>query len=132
MTSRTRTILGWIPATIVGLFMIFASALPKFFVTPGSDLEGFMKSLGVADIILPVAITEIMVTVLFLIPRTSTVGFVLLVGFLGGAMATGLTHTAPGNMPLFPLLIIAIATLSAYFRNPELLSRLLNKPLPKA
>lgn len=130
MTFRTRAILGWIPAILVGLFMMVASALPKIFLT--EQLKPTVAPLGVADILLPLGIAELVVTVLFLIPRTSTVGFVLLIGFLGGAMATGLTHDAPGNMPFFPLIIIAIATLSAYFRTPELLSRLLGRPVSQS
>jgi hypothetical protein len=131
MTSRTRAICGWIPAILVGLFMILASGLPKFFITPGSELAAAVEPLGVMNILIPVGIMEILFSILFLIPRTSTIGFILLVSLLGGAMATGLTHDAPGNWPFFPLVIIALATLSAYFRNPELLSRVLGRPVPE-
>ncbi len=123
MLPRTRSIIGWIPAILVGLFMIPASGLPKFFIADGTDVAEFTKALGAWDIRYAVGALEIIAAVLFLIPRTTTVGFILLVGLLGGATATGLTHNVEGNWPWFPMVVLLIATVGAYFRSPELLTR---------
>lgn len=123
MTIRTKNIIGWVPAILVSLFLIIASALPKFFMVDGTPTADFMKALGAWDSRYLIGIIEIIAPVLFLIPRTTTVGFILLVGLLGGATATSLTHNVEGNWPWFPMVVLLIATFAAYFRSPELLSR---------
>lgn len=48
---------------------------------------------------------------------------------IGGALATNLTHGF-SNMEALPIYItFLLLMISAYFRNPELLSRLLKKPV---
>jgi hypothetical protein len=132
MTTRTHWIIGWTPAILVGLFLILASGGPKLFMsTEGSSLQEFATQLGIWDILFYIGILEIICAILLIIPRTSTVGFVLMIGLLGGAMATGLTHPeAEGNWPFFPLLLIGILMIGAYFRNPELLARVRKLPVP--
>lgn len=127
MTTRTQSIIGWTFAILVSLFLIVASALPKFFMADGTPTADFMKALGAWDIRYYVGALEIIAPVLFLVPRTATIGFILLVGLLGGAAATGLTHSVPGNWPWFPFVILGLAMISAYFRSPELLDRVLGK-----
>jgi hypothetical protein len=125
---RPSSILVWTINTLVGAFLIVASAAPKLFMTgPGSPLEGFSRELGVWEIMKPLGVLELVCVILWLIPRTSTVGFVLMVGLLGGAIATDITHTSETAMPAFPVAILLLITVSAYFRNPELLSRLRGK-----
>jgi hypothetical protein len=89
-----------------------------------------MQKLGVGGLEHGLGVLEIIIIVLFLIPRTSTVGFILMVGYLAGALATNLTHgfTFAEAAPLYVLLLLL--TISGYFRNPELVSRLMGKPVP--
>ena len=47
-------------------------------------------------------------------------GFVLMVGYLGGVLATLLTH---GQDPTMIYVAFVLLTISGYFRNPELLGR---------
>lgn len=132
MTTRTSTILGWAPVIAVALFIIAASAAPKFFLTDGSSLEPFMRDLGVWDLRIAYGVLELVCMILLLVPRTSTIGFILSVGLLGGALATNLTHKDVPTMPIIPLAFLFLLTLSAYFRNPELLSRFFKRPVPSA
>ncbi len=129
MKKRTTMILASIPSSLVGLFLIFVSGLPKFFMTEGSDAEPFVRALGAWDILIAVGIIEVLCGVLLLIPRTFTVGFIITVGLLGGAMATGLTHTVEGNWPWFPLVLIGLLMISAWFKSPELLWRARGKKM---
>jgi hypothetical protein len=129
MTTRTKNIIGWIPAVLVSLFLIIASGLPKFFIVDGTPTADFVNALGAGDILYPVGALEILCGILLLIPRTMTVGFIVTVGLLGGATATGLTHNVEGNWPWFPMVLILILTFSAYFRTPELLARLRGKKI---
>lgn len=132
MTTRTRAILGWTPHVLIALFLIIASAAPKLFMSgEGSSLQPFGVALGVWDIIFYIGLLELACAVLLLIPRTTTIGFVLSVGLLGGAMSTAITHPeVEGVWPWFPLLMLLIICIGSYFRSPELLSRVLKRPVP--
>lgn len=123
MTTRSQKILGWGPTILVALFMIFASGLAKFFMKDGTPTADFVKALGVWDHLYLIGALEIIAAVLLLIPRTATLGFFAMVGVLGGAMATGLTHNVEGNWPWFPFVLILVMSVGAYFRTPELLAR---------
>jgi len=65
----------------------------------------------------------------YVIPRTATVGFVLMVGYYGGALATNITHgfTVPEYAPI--LVALALMTVDAYLRKPELLWRIKGKTI---
>ncbi len=113
---------------LFALFLILASGLPKLFVhTP--EFYAFVATIGLTPTMLPmIGLLEIACAVLLLIPRTTTIGFVLCVGLLGGATATGLTHPdATGVWPWFPMVFILIISIGSYFRSPELLYRVKNK-----
>lgn len=129
MSSKASSIVGWVLAALVSLFMIFASGLPKFFPMDEAT-AAFVAALGVGDIGMFIGALEILIGILFLIPRTATIGYVLLIGLLGGAMATSLTHDVPGNWWWFPLIIIALASIAAYIRSPELLDRVMQRKVP--
>lgn len=122
------SVIGWICAILVAAFNIFAGIMKFTPVVPGSDSEKMLQKLGMTqqfDHVL--GVLELTIVVLFLIPRTSTVGFVLMIGYMAGALATNLTHGFT-NMEAMPIYItFALLTISAYFRNPELLSRLRGK-----
>ncbi|WP_408098013.1 DoxX family protein [Peredibacter sp. HCB2-198] len=73
-------ILGVLPVLI-----LFFSAYMKFNPNPEA-LAGMAKS-GIPVHLLPkLGLLEILCTVLFLIPRTSVLGAILLTGYLGGAI----------------------------------------------
>lgn len=61
---------------------------------------------------------------MFLIPRTAVLGTLLLVAYMGGAIATHLQH----NQPLGAAMgIAALVWIVAALRLPELTSRILRK-----
>lgn len=121
MKIRVGSVIGWIAAGLVGALNLFAGAAKFFPVAPGSEQDAMMQQMGLSNMVHMLGVIELVSTVLFLIPRTSAVGFVLLVGYLSGALATVLTHGQDGT----PLVVaLALLTISAYFRNPELLTRL--------
>lgn len=131
MKTRLQKVLGWAPVILVSAFLIVASGLPKLFMSSeGSALQELATALGTWEIQIYIGILEIFCAVLILIPRFSTVGFILMTGLLGGATATSLTHPeVEGVWPWFPFALLLLLTLSAYFRSPELLSRLQKKPV---
>jgi hypothetical protein len=74
-----------------------------------------------ASIITPLGILLLVCLALYLIPRTSIFGAILLTGYLGGAVAA---HTRVGDPLfshiLFPTYIAALLWLGLYFREARL------------
>ena len=94
MTSAQK--LGWVLSGLFGLFMLGASAAPKFMGM--AVAQDAMTALGWPDApLLLIGSLEVACTLLFLIPATGLMGAVLMMGSLGGAIATNL-H---GNAPLY-------------------------------
>ena len=117
MPSKPARITGWILSGLIGLFLIGASAIPKFTEWPGKS--AMMDHLGLPLPLVPVIGTvELLVTVLYLIPRTSFIGAILLTGYLGGAV---LTHVRIGDPWFFPLIIGIIAWVGLALRQPLLI-----------
>ena len=77
---------GRIISTLVILFLLFDSGLKVMKLAPAVEATarlGYPTSL-----VLPIGIAELICVLLFVIPRTSILGAVLLTGYLGGATAT--------------------------------------------
>ncbi len=126
MSTRVGSVIGWICASLVALFTLFSAAL-EFMPVTDPVTAAFVEKLGITGMGLQLGITKIIITLLYLFPRTSTVGFVLIIGYYGGALATNITHgfTFMDTLPIY--VVFALLTISAWFRNPELLARLRGK-----
>ena len=91
---------------------------------PGSPADEMGRRLGVTGMEYTLGVLEFIIIALFLIPRTSTVGFVLMIGYLGARSQRILTHGFT-NMEALPIYILfLLLMISAWFRNPELTARL--------
>lgn len=111
---KTALIAGWVLTVLVGLFLIGASGIPKFIDFPGK--AEMMSHLGLPLNLLPtIGAIEIAVAVLYLAPRTSFVGAILLTGYLGGAT---LTHFRVGDTAVFPIVIGVLAWIGLALREP--------------
>ena len=118
MSSKARLITGWVLTGLVGLFMIGVSGVPKFFDFPGK-IE-MMDKMGIPLSLLPaIAILEIAVTVIYLIPRTSFLGAILMTGYLGGAV---FTHLRIGEPWYFPIIVGVLAWVGLALRQPLIFS----------
>ena len=87
----------WTGRTLTGLFALFmlgASITPKLLQMPVA--EETMAQLGwPAGYAFTIGIIELACLVLYLIPRTSMLGAVLMMALLGGAMATQIRAGSP-------------------------------------
>lgn len=94
MSPFTLTRLGWVLSGLFGLFMLGASVAPKLLGLPVA--QETMAALGwpTAPILL-IGVLELICTLLYLIPATSTLGAVLMMAILGGAMTTQLRAESP-------------------------------------
>ena len=116
MSAKAKHITGWVLTGLVGLFLIVASGIPKFVDFPGKE-EMFGK-LGIsADISFTLGVIEVVVAILFLIPRTSFVGAILVTGYLGGAVWT---HLRVGEAWFFPIIIGVVMWVALGLRRPAI------------
>lgn len=121
MSTKAQRITGWVLTGLVGLFMIGASGIPKFIDWPGK--AEMMTKLQIPLSLLPtIGVIEIVVALIFLIPRTSLLGAILMTGYLGGAVYT---HLRVGDPWFFPIIIGVLAWLGLGLRNPSLLRQLM-------
>lgn len=116
MSPKTKRIIGWVLTGLVGLFMIGASGIAKFFDYPGKA-EQLAQLEFPTSLLATVAIVEIAVTLLYLIPRTAFLGAILMTGYLGGAVWT---HLRIGEPWFFPIIIGVLAWTGLALRRPEI------------
>lgn len=113
--SKKLRMFGWILSVLLSAFLIFASATGKF-----TDWEGkaemFARMGWTEDVMFKIGIVEVTIAVLFLIPRTAVMAAILLVAYLGGAVAT---HVRVGDPFYFPILIGVVAWGALGLRQPD-------------
>lgn len=98
------------------VLMLLMSAVMKF-VKPAPVVEGF-GHLGFPEhLAFPLGILEITSTVVYLIPRTSVLGAILLTGYLGGATVT---HLRVGDPFFAPVILGVLVWGGLYLRDPRL------------
>lgn len=104
---------------LVILFMLMDSAF-KFVISPEAVAES--AKLGFTEHhMVPLGILALISTLLYLVPRTSVLGAILLTGYFGGAIAT---HFRVGNPlfshMLFPVYLAILAWGGLWLRNERL------------
>ena len=103
MSETTMVRIGWILSGLFVLFMLGASVAPKFLGLQVAD--DTMRQLGwPVGHVLMIGIIEFVCVLLYVWPKTSVLGAVLMMGLLGGAMAT---QIRVGN-PLFSHVLFSI------------------------
>ncbi len=127
--SKVSSIIGWICAGLVTLWTLFSAVMNMLPLEGNQAGIDIATRLGVLEILFALGVVKIILVILYVIPRTSTVGFVLMVGYYAGALATNITHgfSVAEYSPLIVTLVVL--TIGAYFRNPELLWRAQGKTI---
>ena len=110
------------------------SALPVLFllmdgimklIKPAPVVDATVKLGYPATTIVPLGIVLLICTLLYVIPRTSVLGAILLTGYLGGAVATHVRVSDPlFTHVLFPVYLGVMIWLGLYLRD-NLLRRIL-------
>ncbi len=114
MSTKAQRITGWVLTVLVGVFLIGLSAVGKF--TDWPDKEAMFKKIGVPmELAYTLGVIEVVVTLLFLIPRTSFLGAILVTGYLGGAVWT---HLRVGDPWYFPIIIGVVMWVALGLRKP--------------
>lgn len=119
MATKTKNIINWSAASVVG-FIFIGSAVSKFI--GGEEALTMAGSIGLDENSFRIlGVIELVSVLLFLFPRTGILGTLLLSAYMGGAMATHLTHDQSVTGPAF---IEAMIWIAAVVRFPELTDRI--------
>jgi hypothetical protein len=112
---KWQFVTGWVLSGILGLVFL-PSAFFKI-AQPGQFLEGWTKSYP-AGSARPLGIIELGMFVLYLVPKTRYLGGLIMLAYLGGAVAT---HLRAEEIALVvPVLVGILAWLGLYLRDPKL------------
>jgi len=111
---------GRIISGIPVLMLLFSGVLKLLRPAGAGVVEEFAR-LGYAEnVALGLGILEIACTVVYVIPRASVLGAILLTGYLGGAVATHVRIGDPLYRVLAPILIGAMFWGGLYLRDDRL------------
>jgi DoxX-like family len=122
MTTKSKNIINWSLAGIAG-FIFIGSSMSKFFAA--DETVQMAKGIGLGiETFKILGLIELISVLLFILPRTGILGTLLLTAYMGGAIATHLTH---GISIIGPAAIQAFIWIVAVIRFPELKERVLNK-----
>jgi DoxX-like family len=114
--SKTTLWTGRVMSALPVLLILLGSVM-KLMRHP-SVLEGFARA-GIPErLILPVGLIELVCVVVYLIPRTSVLGAILMTGLLGGATITTLRVGDP-TYPM-PVILGMLAWGGLYLRDVRL------------
>ncbi len=116
MKNKPMRILSW---TVTGLVTLIFLASATFKLMGGD--EAMRNGLGGANNLILLGILEIAIIAIFLYPRTGVVGALLMIAYMGGAIAV---HFVSGQPMALPILIQGLIWISSALRFPELIQRL--------
>lgn len=114
--KKWMTVSGWVLAVLIVALLSFSAFMklqaPKAFMDQWVDKFGYPSNLATT-----IALVEIGCALLFLIPRTTVLGAILLTGYLGGATAT---HVRIHDAFIPPVVVGMFVWLSVFLREPLL------------
>jgi hypothetical protein len=112
---RWQFVTGWVLSGILAIVFL-PSAFFKI-MQPNGFPEEWAKNYP-AEAALPLGIVELAMYVLYLYPKTRYLGGLIMLGYLGGAVATHV-HMGDGMFPV-PIVVGIIAWLGLYLRDRKL------------
>jgi hypothetical protein len=110
-----RGIIGLILHVLVSGMMIFAGSMKLLGFFPRDEMAKF----GLGEQIYLIGAGEVISAVLLLVPRTSSLGVLLVSGFWGGTIAT---HMAHSEAYLFQSGMLVLTWVGGYLRSPATFS----------
>jgi hypothetical protein len=117
--SKMRVRVGGVISTLVVLFLLFDGAIHM--LRPAPVVEAFAQ-LGYPVSLAPgIGLVELACVVIYVIPRTSILGAVVLTGYLGGAIAAQVRVGHPlFTETLFPIYVGVLVWGGLVVRNDQL------------
>jgi hypothetical protein len=107
-------LIGYILSALPVLLLLFSAVLKL--MKPAPVVQGFAQFGFPESLIFKLGILELACTVVYLIPRTSILGAILITGYLGGATAT---NVRVGEPFLGPVIAGVLVWAGLYLRDPR-------------
>jgi hypothetical protein len=118
--SKGRVTASWVLAGVVELPLV-GSAVAKLVGVP-QVVENFEK-FHLAPWRVAIGVLELVVAALFLVPRTRSLGTLLVTGYFGGAIVANLIAETPEQVAL-PVVLGGLAWAANYLRTPSMFESL--------
>jgi len=117
--GKKRLVAGYVLTVLVALFLTFDTAIKVLKLAPA--VQGTTKLGYPASAVLWIGLIELVCLTLYLMPRTSVLGALLLTGYLGGAIATHVRLGSPLlSHTLFPIYVALLLWGGLYLRETRL------------
>ncbi len=117
--SAGRLWTGRVIAGVIAAFLLMDVAMK--FMKPPQVAAAFVRSGWPIDLSVPLGVILLISLAVYLIPRTSILGAILLTGYLGGAVASNLRlHEPLFSYTLFPVYFGVLTWLALWLRDPRL------------
>jgi hypothetical protein len=115
-TSNTTVWTGRIMTGLAALFLLFDGVIHVMKIAP--VVEAFAQLGYPATLARGIGVVELVCLILYVVPRTSVVGAILLTGYLGGAIASSLRVGNPlFSHVLFPVYVAMLLWGGLYLRD---------------
>ena len=111
---KWQYVTGWVLSGLLG--PLFASSAFAKIAQPAGFLDGWTKNYP-AGSALPLGCIEIGMYILYLVPKTRYLGGLIMLGYLGGAVATHVHMDDPKGA--IPVLVGIAAWLGLWLRDPK-------------
>jgi hypothetical protein len=117
--GKRRLIAGVVLTALVGVFLTFDAVMKVLRLAPA--VQGTTELGYPASTVFGIGVIELVCLVLYLVPRTSVLGALLLTGYLGGAIATHVRAGSPlVGYTLFPIYVALFMWGGLYLRETRL------------
>ena len=105
---------GYIMSAVPVLLLLMGATIA--FLKPPSMMQGFTE-FGFQESLLPkLGILELVCVIIYVIPRTSVLGAILMTGYLGGAVVT---HVRVGQPFFMPVIVGVLVWGGLFMRDPR-------------
>ena len=118
-SAKKRSIAGYVLTGLVALFLTFDTVMKLLQLAPA--VQGTTELGYPAGTVIVIGVIELVCLVLYLVPRTSVLGALVLTGYLGGAIATHVRVGSPlPTHTLFPIYVALMVWGGLYLRASRL------------
>jgi len=116
--SRKALWTGRVLSGLIAAFLAFDAVI--HLLKPAPVVGAFARLHFPLSLSVPLGIIELACVILYLIPRTSVLGAILMTGYLGGAIATQLHAGSPMGEVFFPVIMGLVLWGGLYVRDDRL------------
>ena len=113
--SKSSRITGYV-LTLLASLGVLGSGLIKFF--PNEEINQVLGRLGLEEYSIAIGLMEVLVVVIYWIPKTVNIGFFLFCSYLGGIIVAEILL---GDIPIPGLVLGAMVYIGTFLRKPSLL-----------